>query len=367
MKIKIINEQLFHVLETLRGVVEARSTLPASSMALFVPQDKGCTITAMNPEMELRLHVEEMSVSDPAPALVSVSKLYEISRNTSHDTQITLNFGDDRVTVASENGRFKLLTMPADDFPLSDEVTLENTMSIRQDDLKHVVEKTHFSMADHDARYYLNGMLIEVEGKKLTAVATDGHRLARSTLEIDQPVAAKAQAIMPRRVALELMRVLQKSEEMAELGVDSANLALSFGNKQINAKAINGQFPDYQRVIPTSFEQEIQLNRDETMKSLTWAGAIADAKSSSAKLGFSAGLLKLEVENPEGEQALIEQKIDYQGDPLDIGFNTNYLADVFRTLDTETVIMQIRDSSSGVRIVAEGSESEEYVVMPLRL
>ncbi len=367
MKIKILNEQLLKVLEVLRGVVESRSTLPAASMALFSPKDKGCSITVMNPEMELRLFLDELEIKDPSPSLVSVAKLYEISRNTGYQSQIALNFGDDQISVTSENSRFKLLTMPADDFPISDGVALENTMSIRQDDLRHVVEKTAFSMADHDARYYLNGMLIEVDGKKLSAVATDGHRLARSTLEVEKAAGAKAQAIMPRRVATELTRILGRSEEMAELGVDSSNLSLSFNNIQIFAKAINGQFPDYQRVIPSSFEQEIQLNREETVKSLTRAGAIADNKSSSAKLGFTPGLLKLEVENPEGEQALIEQKIEYQGDPLDIGFNAVYLSDVFRALDTETVIMQIRDSSSGVRVVAEGSGSEEYVVMPLRL
>ena len=367
MEIKIKNEHLLQILEIARSVVESRNTLPASAMALFSPNGQSCSITVMNPEMEMRILLDELEITDPAPALVSVAKLYEISRNSERDSLFSVNFADNNVSVSSGNSQFKLLTMPADDFPLSPDKRPEEAISVRQEDLKNIIDMTEFSMANNDARYYLNGVLIEIEENNLTAVATDGHRLAKSSLQVEKKVAEKSQAIMPRKVVSVLRQILGRSENIVEIAVSSSNFFTEFDNISVTAKAINGQFPDYRRVIPSSFEQEISLNREETLTSLRRAAAITDGQPGGATLNFSDGLLKLLVTNTDNEEAHIEQKIEYQGEPFRIGFNIAYLSDVFQHLYSETVLLQIRDDNSGVRIVGKDSDSEEYVVMPLRL
>ena len=369
MEIKIKNKNLLDLLEIGRCVVESRNTLPASAMALFSPCDKGLSMTVMNPEMEMRisLDTEGFEVNDPAPSLISVAKLYEITRNDDRDGLISINFSDNHISVLSGSSRFKLLTMEAESFPSSTAERPEKTVSVRQDDLKSVIDMTEFSMANNDARYYLNGVLMEIEESSLTAVATDGHRLAKSFLPIEKAGGEKHQAIVPRKAVSALQQILGRSDNIVEIGVTSSNFFADFDNISITATAINGQFPDYRRVIPSSFEQEIELNREETMRSLRKAAAITDGKPGGATLDFSAELLKLQVTNTEDEEARIEQKIEYQGEPFKIGFNVAYLSDVFQHLHSETVILQIRDNSSGVRIVGADSDSEEYVVMPLRL
>ncbi len=367
MEIKIKNEHLLRVLEVARSVVESRNTLPASAMALFSPSAEGCSVTVMNPEMEMRILMDDLEISEPAPSLVSVAKLYEISRNDSRESLISVKFSDNHVLVRSGNSRFKLLTMSADDFPLSQDERPEGMLSVLQQDLKSIIDMTEFSMANNDARYYLNGVLIEIEENGVTSVATDGHRLAKSFLQVEKAASEKNQAIMPRKAVSVLQQTLGRNENIVEFGVSSSNLFAEFDNISLSAKAINGQFPDYRRVIPTSFEQEIRLNREETLTSLRRAAAITDGKPGGATLDFSDGLLKLLVTNTEEEEARIEQKVEYSGAPFKIGFNVAYLSDVFQHLYSETALLQIRDNSSGVRIVGEDSDSEEYVVMPLRL
>ena len=250
---------------------------------------------------------------------------------------------------------------------MSKEVEHDNALHIRQDDLKHLISTTEFSMAKNDARYYLNGMLFEIEDEKITTVATDGHRLAKSTLQLDKPVGEKRQSIMPKKTIAVLQQILGRNEDTLQISISTSDFFINLGGISISAKAINGQFPDYRRVIPASFEQEIMLDRNKTLVSLRRAAAITDGKPGGATLDFSPGLLRLFVKNTEEEEARVDQEIEYQGEPFKIGFNALYLSEVLQHLYSDTFLLQIRDSSSGVRIVGGDSVPEEYVVMPLRL
>lgn len=370
MEIKINNKVLLGALSSLRGIVESRPTFPSLSMVMFSPCDEGCYLYTIGSEAQIRLLVTDINVQKPKNALVSVNKLFEISRNIDEKEDISISFAENAVTVSGGRGVYKLHGMPPDDFPLAEETEQSGSVKISEQDLKYLVDKTDFSMAVHDARFFLNGLFLSSDGKALSAVSTDGHRLALSSLPASGGVDS-AEGIVPRNVVLELKRLLDgDSDKIAEVSITSANIFISFGNMQISAKALNGQFPDYKRIIPTNFSKEIKLDRDEFTRSLRRASSIANApadSSASLTLKFSEGSLKLHSKNSDGEEATVEQSSEYSGDPLDISFNPEYLFDVMRVLDTESVLLQIRDADSGARIVGVGSKTEEYIVMPLRI
>ena len=370
MQVSIKNRILLEGLSSLRGIVESRPTFPAHAMVLFSPSSQGCHLYTIGSEAQSRLLLTEINIQKPEKALVSVHRLYEISRNIGVDEDISISFDDNSVTVSGGRGIYRLRGMSPEDFPLSEEHDSSDGIKMSEQDLKYLIDKTDFSMAIHDPRFFLNGLFLSSDGKALTAVSTDGHRLALSSL----PVSAGAEvgeSIVPRNVVLELKRLLaDDSDKIAELNINQSNIEVSFGNLQIVAKALNGEFPDYKKIIPTNFAHEIKLDREEFMSSLRRAAAISQASADSGvslTLKFSKGSLKLHSRNTEGEEATVEQDSEYSGEPLDISFNPVYLSDVMRVLDTETVLLQIREADSGVRIVGVGSTSEEYIVMPLRI
>ena len=370
MKISVKNKILLEALSSLRGIVEARPTFPAHAMVLFSPCEQGCFLYTIGSEAQSRLLLTDIDVQKPAKALVSVHRLFEISRNIGVDEDISISFGDNSVTVSGGRGVYQLRGMAPDDFPLTEELDSSGSIKISEQDLKYLIEKTDFSMAIHDPRFFLNGLFLSSDGKALTAVSTDGHRLALSSLPVSTEGEA-GESIVPRNVVLELRRLLSEdSDKIAELSINSSNIVVSFGNLQIVAKALNGEFPDYKKIIPTNFAKEIKLDRAEFTSSLRRAAAISQATTDSGvslTLKFSKGSLKLHSRNTEGEEATVEQDSEYSDEPLDISFNPVYLSDVMRVLDTETVLLQIREADSGVRIVGVGSTSEEYIVMPLRI
>lgn len=370
MKISIKNKVLLKALSEVRGIVEPRPTFPAHAMVLFSPCNGGCYLYTLGNEAQCRLLLSELSVEQPCKALVSVHRLFEISRNIDGDEDISISFDASTVTISGARGIYQLRGMPPEDFPLADEPGSAGNVKISEQDLKYLIDKTDFSMAVHDPRFFLNGLFLSSDGKTVTAVGTDGHRLALSSLAANGE-GDSGESIAPRNVVLELKRLLSDdSAKIAELSINPSNIVVSFGNLQIVTKALNGQFPDYKKIIPTNFAKEIKLDREEFTRSLRRAAAISQATTDSGvslTLKFSQGSLKLHSRNAEGEEATIEQDSEYSGDPLDISFNPVYLADVMRVLDTETVLLQIREADSGVRIVGIGSTSEEYIVMPLRI
>ena len=369
MKITLKNELLLSILSSVKGVVLSRPTFPTQSMVLISPTSEGCYFFTQGPEAQIRRFTKDISIEKPEEKLISVPKAYEISRNFPEDSVVSMFFEDDSVTISCDEGNYQLKSLPSEDFPLMDAPDEKDLIKLAERDIKYLLEKTDFCIAIQDPRHYLNGLFLSLYDGKLCAVATDSHRLALSSLKILET--SNTEGILPREIVSELKRLLSDTKDIAEVSISAKRIVVSLENIQISAKGLNGQFPDYKKVIPKDFLLEIVLYRKEFLSTLQRASAISTSslldEETHVSLIFSEKELLVKSSNADGEEAKVKQDVDYTGDQFEISFNSQYLQDVMKTLDTEKIRLQMRDASSGTRIIGEGSDSDEYIVMPLRL
>ena len=288
-------------------------------------------------------------------------------RSLPSDQLVTLESNQNKIILKGGKSKFTLQTMPAEDYPLIKESSsLGTTFNIPQKTLKSLLQQVSFSMAVHDIRYYLNGILFVAENKSLSLVATDGHRLAfaSSVLEHDVP---KQEVILPRKTVLELLRLLSDSEGSIEMQFASNQAKFTFGNLVFVTKLVEGKFPDYNRVIPKGNKNEIILGREALLHCLQRTAILTSDKFKGVKLNIEPGVLRVASNNSEQEEAVDELDINYSGNPIEIGFNVTYLIDVLNNMNQEMVRFDLPDSNSSALITMPESDSFKYVVMPMRI
>jgi len=269
--------------------------------------------------------------------------------------------------VRARKSRFTLSTLPAAEFPTVDEINAEQTLQVPVKDLKRLLEKTHFSMAQQDVRYYLNGMLLETSAKLLRSVATDGHRLA--LCEIDLPSGGKPgqQVIVPRKGVLELQRILAADDAIAEVSVGSNHFRVEIGEIRLTSKLIDGRFPEYGRVIPNNPPRIVKAVRDDLRQALQRAAILSNEKYRGIRFALNTGVLTIQAHNPEQEEAEEEVEVGYEGGELEIGFNVNYLLDALAAVEGGEVSIGLTDGNSSCLITSVTDAGARFVVMPMRL
>src|SRR5256714_13190304 len=225
--------------------------------------------------------------------------------------------------------------------------------SVPQKTLKHLINQVHFAMAVHDIRYYLNGILFVAEGKSLTLVATDGHRLAlaQATLDVEIP---KQEVILPRKTVLELQRLLRDEKEAEESQIEmrfAGNQAkFTFAGMEFVTKLVEGKFPDYNRVIPKHHKNVVTLGRAPLLASLQRAAILTSEKFKGVRVNLEPGALRIASSNAEQEEAKEELEIDYAGDAIEIGFNVTYLMDALNNIDHDMIRLELQDGNSSALI-----------------
>jgi DNA polymerase-3 subunit beta len=240
-------------------------------------------------------------------------------------------------------------------------------LSIPQGEFRRLIDKTHFSMAQQDVRYYLNGLLIETDGKALRAVATDGHRLALCEMELAAGKAKSAhQVIVPRKGVLELQRILG-TEGNIELAVGTNHVRAQIGDIRFTSKLIDGRFPEYARVIPSNPPRPVGADRETLRQALQRTAILSNEKYRGIRLTVRPDLLTLQAHNPEQEEAEDQVEVSYNGEEVEIGFNVNYLLDALSAIDGDRVEIGLTDSNSSCLVHAPGILHTRYVVMPMRL
>jgi len=369
MKFTVNREVLFKPLQIVIGAVERRPTVPIVGNVLVTLQDDVLSMTATDMEIEV---VTRTSVSGGVAGEITVpaQKFFEICRAlpVAADLQFTLT--ENRVVIRSGRSRFNLSTLPAEDFPSTEAPGEVTRVTLAQGDLKRIIQLTQFAMANQDVRYYLNGLLLEFSGERLRAVATDGHRLVMAEASLGERLDVEPrQLIVPRKAVLELVRILDSGEEVAEVTVSAASVGVSLPEVEFNSKLIDGRFPDYERVIPDSeqCDKVILADREAVRHSLARASILSNEKYRAVRLSVEPGALRLVANNPEQEEAEDEVEVDYAGGSLEIGFNVSYLMDAFGVIPSETVRILLSDASSSCLILPEEGEDCRYVVMPMRL
>ena len=365
MKLTATREDFLTPLQSVIGVVERRQTMPVLANVLLAARDGKLHITGTDLEVEL-VAASAVSVQQPGDITVPGRKLLDIFRALPEKTNVTLSTEGERVSVRGGRSRFTLSSLPAAEFPLVEEINTKQTLSVPQGDFRRLIDKTHFSMAQQDVRYYLNGLLLETDGKALRAVATDGHRLALCEMELAGNAKTTHQVIVPRKGVLELQRILG-TEGTIELAVGTNHVRAQIGDIRFTSKLIDGRFPEYARVIPANPPRPVEADREALRQALQRTAILSNEKYRGIRLTVRPDLLTLQAHNPEQEEAEDQVEVSYKGEEVEIGFNVNYLLDALSAVEGDRVEIGLTDSNSSCLVHAPGVLTTRYVVMPMRL
>ena len=369
--LKATQEKVLGALQAVAGIVERRHTLPILANVLLRKNGSQVELTTSDLEIQVRTMAELDGDGGNFATTVGASKLIDILRSMPADQTVTLTANQSKLTLQGGKSRFTLQTLPADDFPLVQEAADFGPMfSVPQKTLKALINQVHFAMAVHDIRYYLNGILFVAEGKSLTLVATDGHRLAlaQATLDVEIP---KQEVILPRKTVLELQRLLKDEKDGDDGAIEmrfAGNQAkFVFSGMEFVTKLVEGKFPDYNRVIPKNHKNAVTLGRAPLLASLQRAAILTSEKFKGVRVNIEPGTLRIASSNAEQEEAKEELEIDYNGDAIEIGFNVTYLIDALTNMSQEMIKVELQDTNSSALITVPEQAGFKYVVMPMRI
>jgi DNA polymerase-3 subunit beta len=362
-------EALLKPLQTITGIVERRHTLPILSNVLIERKDKEILCIATDLEIQITASTKDSVTTKEQICSITVAakKLQDILRALPDKAEITLEVEENRLLVKAGKSRFNLQTLPVEDFPkLPENKELLEKITIQQGELKNLLLLVQYAMAQQDIRYYLNGLLLVMEENCLKAIATDGHRLGFALIPL-KTLKEKKEIILPRKVVLELTKQLNDNEEPVTIEILKKQVRFTFSNVVLVSKVVDGKFPDYNRVIPSGYQKQIEVNRLLFLETLQRASILSNEKFRGVRLILTAKNLRIVCSNSEQEEAQEELEVKYEGEALDIGFNITYLLDVLNNLTNETVLCSFGDANSSALITIPNNDNFKYVVMPMRI
>jgi DNA polymerase-3 subunit beta len=372
MKVTVERSVLLKSLGHVHRVVERRNTIPILANVLISAGMDGLSLKAT----DLDLEVTERLVSDvaqPGATTVPAHILYDIVRKLPDGSQVSLEATGEQGQLALKSGRsrFTLQTLPDSDFPDITAGDMPISFTMPGSELGRLIDKTQFAISTEETRYYLNGIYfhtIEIEGAtRLRAVATDGHRLARVETAAPQGSAGMPGIIVPRKAVAEIQKLLETGDNEVTVDLSTTKIRVTSGETVLVSKLIDGTFPDYQRVIPAGNDKMLTVDRTDFTASVDRVSTISSERGRAVKLSLTDGRLVLSVTNPDSGSAVEEVQVDYEGAPLDIGFNARYLLDIATQLDGDTTLFKLADPGSPTIIQDREGASALYVLMPMRV
>lgn len=365
--LKATQDKLLAILQSVSGIVERRHTLPILANVLIRKTGDQLQLTTSDLEIQIRTSADLGGDSGNYSTTAGARKLIDILRTMPGDQTVSLESSANKLVMKGGKSRFTLQTLPAEDFPLVQEApSFGPTFSVPQKTFKNLLSQVSFAMAVHDIRYYLNGILFVAEGNKLSIVATDGHRLAFSSAQLDVEV-PKQEVILPRKTVLELQRLLSGDEGDIQLQFANNQAKFAFGGMEFVTKLVEGKFPDYNRVIPKNHKNIVTVGRAALLATLQRTAILTSEKFKGVRLNIEPGTLRVASNNAEQEEAVDELDIDYGGDAIEIGFNVTYLIDALANQEQEMVRIELSDSNSSALFTIPDNASFKYVVMPMRI
>jgi len=369
MKLNLLRETLLEPLQTVIGVVEAKQTLPVLSNVLIDIKDNRLSVTGTDLEVEL---IGQSVVTHSSKQNESITlpgrKLIDICKSLPENATLELYHDKEQMVLKSGKSRFTLSTLPVEEFPNVDKISSIASFSLPQRDMYMLLKRTAFSMAQHDVRYYLNGILLEVMPRKIRMIATDGHRLSMSSIEAQTSTDHRVQIIIPRKGALELIRLLDNNDESIQFEVGNNLLRAATNDFIFTTKLLEGRFPEYNRVIPKKNTNVITIEKSILINSLKRTAILCNEKFKGVRFEIRKNLLRILSNNPEQETAEEQLHIDYSGDDINIGLNVTYLLENLNIIHTDLVQLKLLDSNSSMLIDEVDSPIDStYVIMPMRL
>ena len=375
MKATIERATLLRCLSHVQSVVERRNTIPILSNVL-IEADEGGSVKVMATDLDLQV-IENMSaasVESGGAITVSAHLLFDIARKLPEGSQVGLETADNRMAIKAGRSRFSLPTLPRDDFPTIVEGDLPTSFELPAKTLAELIDRTRFAISTEETRYYLNGIFLHVaddDKPVLKAAATDGHRLARFT--IDQPAGAEGMpdVIVPRKAVAELRKLLEESMDgNVQIDLSASKIRFTMGGEGgvvLTSKLIDGTFPDYSRVIPTGNDKLLKIDPRSFYEGVDRVATIATEKTRAVKMALEADKVVLSVTSPDNGTATEEVAAQYGADGFEIGFNANYLKDILSQIDSDTVELHLADAGAPTLIRKDDKSPALYVLMPMRV
>ncbi len=374
MKLTIERATLLKSLGHVQSVVERRNTIPILSNVMLRASGDSLALTATDMDIEI-VDTVEADIAVEGQVTAPAHTFHDIVRKLPDGAQVEIDAADESLAVVAGRSRFKLGTLPVEDFPEIGSGTLPVHFTVPGADLRDMIEQTRFAVSTEETRYYLNGLYFHVadgdHGRALRSVATDGHRLARA--EIGEPQGAEQMpgVIVPRKTVNEVHRLIADMPGDVGISLSDAKIRFSFSTAVLTSKLIDGTFPDYARVIPSGNDKTIVLDAKTFAAAVDRVSTISSEKSRAVKLAFTSGVMTLSATAADSGSAVEELEIDYEGEDFHIGFNSRYLMDIAAQLGDGHIQFEMSDSGSPTIIRARSVEgtvgSTLYVLMPMRV
>jgi DNA polymerase-3 subunit beta len=349
--------------------VERKNTIPILANVLLQVEDGTLKLTATDMDIDLMDAIPVIDGQDGATT-VPVHLLYDIVRKLPEDAAITLQGEGGNVVIKAGKSRFSLPTLPIEDFPALNQPSLATEFTLAIADVKKLIDRTRFAMSTEETRYFLNGIYLHVsqgETKSLRGVATDGHRLALTDLTLPEGADGFTGVIIPRKTINELRKLLDDAANSINIQLSDTRIRFIFDGIRLSSKLIDGTFPDYNKVIPSSNDKSILVDASNLACAVDRVATISTDKTRAVKLHITSGALTVSASSQDNSSATETIDAAYEGDEFEIGFNARYLLDIFGQIDGNEVDLQMLDSASPTIVSDSKDSSSLYVLMPMRV
>ncbi len=364
---KIDKQTLLKPLQVVIGIVERKQTLPILSNVLLEKESGKIRFTATDLEIQITTTIDIQDENQTTTSItVAGKKFQEILRILPDQSEVSIEAKENKAEIKANKSKFSLQTLPSVDFPkLSNQLIEPRRFALKQGNLKKLLSSVQYAMAQQDVRYYLNGVLLIIEGNSLKAVATDGHRLAYDQTEISGSY-SRQEIILPRKAVIEMNKLLAESDAEIEIEFSTQQVKIEFSGVTLISKVIDGKFPDYERVIP-KYSNHLEIDRVQVQQALQRAAILSNEKFRGVRFVLTEKKLTIISSNSEQEEAQEEIETNYHGEALDIGFNVNYLMDGLNNIQGDSAIFSFGDPNSSILITTPSKSEYRYVVMPMRI
>ena len=372
MKFKVEKINLFKSLSHVQSIVEKKNTLPILSNILIEAKDNFLVLSSTDMDISITDKIP-CNVVEEGSTTISAHTFYDIIRKLSDSSEIEIISNDGKImTLRAGKSKFSLGCLPKEDFPLIEIGSLDNELSIDSQNLLKLLDKTRFAISNEETRYFLNGIYFHniIKGDKsiLSLVATDGHRLAKFDYTSDNHDMQKIPAvIIPKKTINELYKLLITFDGDIRINLDSNKIIFFVGNTILISKLIDGNFPDYHRVIPSDNKNVLKVNRSSFSLAVDRVSTITSDKSPVIKFTLLKDIMNMSSVNSENGAATEDISTIYSGEKLEIGFNSKYILEMINNLDAEEIILNFKDSSSPVTAIEATNPGLIYVLMPMRV
>ena len=371
MKISIEKNSIFKTLSHVQSIVEKKNAIPVLSNILIEAKNNILTLSATDMDVSITETVN-CNVIDPGSVTVSAHTLYDIIRKIPEGNEIEFISNDGkRFSIRSGKSKFSLACLPKEDFPIIEVNQLKSELIIDAQVLLNLIDKTKFAISNEETRYFLNGIYFhkkKIENKDfLSLVATDGHRLAKIEYAYVNDLENLPGVIIPKKTINELCKLLSDCNNSVKINLDPNKIIFYIDKIVLISKLIDGNFPDYERVIPKNNDNVLTIKRNIFCEAIDRVSTIIDDKSPSIKFKLLENLMNMSSIDSESGSATEDIETKYNGPQIDIGFNSKYILEMINHLDDEEVVLQFNDSSSPVIATETSNPDLIYVLMPMRV